>query len=254
MKHAPDEVAHYADWPVTESDLTARHWWLLQRKEVLRELLAADPDAYDAKAAGWWVWGICAWIGSGWCSGEGPWSVVGDGEDARLVKEAGQGINRQLPHLGDAGKGINRQASGIAGWFAALSERLRRVRVCNGDFARVLSDSVLRGGLKRPTVGVLLDPPYPAGAQQAGFYAGQDGAHADEAWSRAIAWAEANGVRSNLRIVVCGYEGMWSPPDGWTVRTWRNTAGYRGSKGQRQEVLWCSPFCVGTWAIEDEDL
>jgi DNA adenine methylase len=34
----------------------------------LTEKLIADPDYYDAKVAGWWVWGICSWIGNGWCS------------------------------------------------------------------------------------------------------------------------------------------------------------------------------------------
>ena len=38
--------------------------------------LMGDPDYYDAKIAGWWLWGICQWIGSGWCSGQGPWRVL----------------------------------------------------------------------------------------------------------------------------------------------------------------------------------
>lgn len=78
----PDAVAHHADWPVFENDLHARHAWLVQRKEGLQTALEGDPDYYDAKIAGWWLWGICAWIGSGWCSGDGPWQQVdghGDG-------------------------------------------------------------------------------------------------------------------------------------------------------------------------------
>jgi hypothetical protein len=63
---APEEVAHWADWPVNEVDLHARHRWLVGRTEF-REKLRADPDYYDAKIAGWWVWGICQWIGNGWC-------------------------------------------------------------------------------------------------------------------------------------------------------------------------------------------
>jgi hypothetical protein len=27
----------------------------------------SDPDFFDPKVAGWWVWGQCLWIGSGWC-------------------------------------------------------------------------------------------------------------------------------------------------------------------------------------------
>ena len=62
---APDEVARWADWPVSEIDLHARHKWLISRTEF-RERLRADPEYFDAKVAGWWVWGICQWIGRGW--------------------------------------------------------------------------------------------------------------------------------------------------------------------------------------------
>jgi len=63
----PDEVAHWCDWPVSELDLHARHVWLVERLAVLAEELRADPEYFDAKFAGWWVYGICLWIGTGWC-------------------------------------------------------------------------------------------------------------------------------------------------------------------------------------------
>lgn len=63
---APDEVARYADWPVNEADLHARHKWLVNQHEF-RERMHTDPDFFDPKIAGWWVWGICQWIGGGWC-------------------------------------------------------------------------------------------------------------------------------------------------------------------------------------------
>src|SRR5690606_19025327 len=107
LQHDPQAVAHYANNPVNEADLTARHIWLVNtgRERIMR--LCGDPDYYDAQVAGWWVWGINCWIGSGWCSGNGPWTAV----DGRLVntKAAGRGVNRQLVHLGDAGRGVNRQ-------------------------------------------------------------------------------------------------------------------------------------------------
>lgn len=62
----PYAVASYADWPVNEADLHARHKWLVNQHEF-RELMHTDPDFYDAKIAGWWVWGLCQWIGGGWC-------------------------------------------------------------------------------------------------------------------------------------------------------------------------------------------
>jgi DNA adenine methylase len=71
LQHDPEAVALAADWPVNEADMQARHLWLTQQEEF-RERMKADPDYFDAKIAGWWVWGISAWIGSGWCRDERP--------------------------------------------------------------------------------------------------------------------------------------------------------------------------------------
>jgi hypothetical protein len=102
----PAAVAFYADYPVNEVDLLARHLWLIDGRSRLLAGLESDPEWFDAKVAGWWVWGVNSWIGSGWCSGVGPWGIGGDG----LVSgTAGRGVNRKLPHLGSAGQGVNRQ-------------------------------------------------------------------------------------------------------------------------------------------------
>ena len=63
----PEAVAHWCDWPTIHQDLTARHSWLRQwfTDNALR--LSSDPEFYDARAAGWWVWGISLWIGGEWC-------------------------------------------------------------------------------------------------------------------------------------------------------------------------------------------
>lgn len=63
----PEEVAYWADWPISEADLHARHLFLVNRREWVESLIT-DPDFYDAQIAGWWVWGLCQWIGGGWCA------------------------------------------------------------------------------------------------------------------------------------------------------------------------------------------
>lgn len=221
----PDVVAQWADWPVNEADLLARHRWLLGQSDF-RDRLRADPDYCDAKVAGWWVWGLCAWIGSGWCRQ--------DVEQLPHLGDAGRGINRKLPHPGDAGRGI-------ADYFAALSDRLRRVRVCCGDWSRVLGESVT---LKHGVTGVLLDPPYGDDEHDVRY-----SAHGNVA-SEVSAWARDNGANPLLRIALCGYEGEHDLP-GWSCVSWKARGGYgsqsdgRGRSNAARERIWFSPHCVG---------
>ena len=99
----PEAVAGIADYPVIENDLHARHAWLLARKGDLVARLEGDPTYYDVRIAAWWCWGLCCWIGGGWCAGGGPWHVV----EGRLLNTVGSmgGISRQLPFLSAGGRG-----------------------------------------------------------------------------------------------------------------------------------------------------
>jgi site-specific DNA-adenine methylase len=246
----PEAVAHHADWPCNEVDLFARHSWLVRHRQSLTDQLHADPAWFDAKAAGWWCWGSCNWIGSGWCSGTGPW--VHDGEtlvDARQLPhlgDAGKGINRQLPHLGDAGKG---RRAYIMEWFALLHARLRDVRVTCGDWQRVCKDSVTtRHGL----TAVFLDPPYAKGSMD--YSAGGMGMGIAEA---VRAWCIANGGNKALRIVLCGHKGEHDAllTHGWHLRTWTARKGYaltdEAIENSAGESLWCSPHCVPAVPVAD---
>ena len=280
IAHDADAVAEWADWPVNEADLFARHSWLVRQSAGLLDALHADPEHYDARIAGWWCWGACNWIGSGWCSGIGPW--VHDGErivDRRQLPhlgDAGQGINRQLPHLGDAGQGINRQLPhlGNAGkginrklprlvnagrgtrgayireWFGLLHERMREVRVACGDWSRVLSSSVTT---RHGRTGIFLDPPYTNGEMD---YAagGVGGALASDVRD----WCASNGDDPQLRIVLCGHAGEHDAliARGWRVRRWTARKGYAATDeavaNSASETLWCSPHCATAQAAQPE--
>ena len=260
----PDEVAHYADWPCNENDLFARHSWLVQQRASMTEKLHADPEWHDAKIAGWWVWGMCNWIGSGFCSGDGPWVHDGEkiidsrklphlGDAGRGIKRqlphlsAGQGINLKLPHLGDAGRGIKRltdisRRDFIFNWFNALHERLRDVRVACGDWTRVLKDSVtIRHGL----TAVFLDPPYTKGDMDYSA-GGMNQGIADDVRE----WCKQNGNNPLLRIVLCGHAGEHDDllNYGWSIRTWTARKGYaltdEAKQNSSSETLWCSPHCI----------
>ena len=102
VQHDPEAVALHADWPVNEADLHARHLWLVNR-EKFREKMKTNPNYYDVKIAGWWVWGISCWIGSGWCS-KPEWS-------GRInAARAERGINSHLENRrpSTTGNGVHR--------------------------------------------------------------------------------------------------------------------------------------------------
>jgi len=93
----PEATAYWADYPTVHQDLTARHKWLRQWGAENGARLSDDCDYFDAKAAGWWVWGISLWIGSGWCS-TGTATADGGVIDGRPYvgnKEGARGVAAQ---------------------------------------------------------------------------------------------------------------------------------------------------------------
>lgn len=103
----PLEVARYADWPVNEADLHARHAWLVQQADF-REQMHADPDFYDVKIAGWWVWGLCQWIGAGWCvEPKNHKHPRLDGIGKGIHSEAGHRLHQKRPMMTHTGRGVH---------------------------------------------------------------------------------------------------------------------------------------------------
>ena len=283
----PEAVAHWADWPVSEPDLHARHRWLVDQSGF-RERMLTDPDFYDAKIAGWWVWGISQWIGSGWCS-RPEWTGRASAGTARgihtdryrqrpnveaggvhgkrpRIGRGGRGVTRQLPCLsgdsGASGRGVHRKLPSIGAkrdaliaWFEGLADRLRGVRVCCGDWKRVLgpSPTVLVG-----TTAVFLDPPYDPNAIAVGAnkVAGQAltdalyAHHNPELSAEVREWAIEHGDDPRLRIALCGYEGEHEMPSSWTKVSWKAQGGYAvkadaaGRRNAERERIWFSPHCL----------
>lgn len=268
---SPDKVAAHAYGPVTEIDYHARLAWLQERRtDGLVSWLEGDPEAHDAKAAGWWLYVMACGIGDPF--GPGPWRVV----DGRLVNtrklphlsdpgkgvnralphlgDAGQGINRKLPHLGDAGRGVNRELpylgddvrEQLAAWMRALANRLARVRITCGDWTRVITPSVLRATAGNSITGVFLDPPYATSGDL--YPATTDTSVAEQVRD----WAAEHGHK--YRIVLCGYDDEHDAllAHGWTREAGKSGrgAGYSSNPlNGRRERLWLSPAC-----IRDDDL
>lgn len=242
IRWAPDEVAHHAAWPISEIDYHARQAWLQERRDDrLVSWLEGDPEVFDAKAAGWWLYVLACAIGDPWL--KGSWRVV----DGHLVKgDAGQGVRRVLPHLG-GGRGVHRghdttgtHEEQVRAYMRTLAARLERVRITCGSWERVLTPTLLRtrsGG--DPVTGVLLDPPYSTSHD---VYAETEAGIS----CRVREWCHT--APNDLRIVLCGYDNEHDDllDAGWRVIQGESGSGSGWSKNRangRRERLWLSPAC-----------
>jgi site-specific DNA-adenine methylase len=262
----PEAVANHADWQCNEVDLFARHSWLVRQTKALTDRLHADPEWFDAKIAGWWCWGACNWIGSGWCTGDGPW-VLGD--DGKFVKktgsggvrdklphlgDAGKGINRQLPHLGDAGQGINRQlphlgnaGQGINRQLPHLGNAGKGINRASGTMTRreFIFDWFQRLHDRLRDVRVTCGDWSRVCKDSVTTRHGLTALFLDPPYAKGAmdygaggmglgiaedvrAWCKANGQNEKLRIVLCGHAGEHDEllDHGWHIRKWAARKGY----------------------------
>jgi hypothetical protein len=269
VKHQPAAVAEWADYPVSHIDQCARHTWLMEQRKRLEASLFDCDWPGDPKVAGWWLWGQCSWIGSGWCEWAAPARErrrprsAGDGAGAD-VSSAGMGIQAtgQVPHVGNAGRGVQAtgqvphvgnagmgiQATGQvphvgdAGasmltssgavamrWLGELSARLERCRVIHGDWDRCLNAHY--GGSE---TAYFFDPPYKA-------YEKLYGTDSASVASAVETWCRENGA--SYRIALCGHVGDYDLPD-WSMQQWsRKRLTYNGSSTTDKEAIWFSPPC-----------
>ena len=269
----PEAVASHMDWPVNEVRLEAVHKWLVTRERKREHALRMkdELDYFDAKIAGYWCWGLCCWIGRGWCAGEwvGPESEenAGCGINVRDPERGGkmpqihrphgvhrqipnvyrsQGVHRQMPHLSiGGGMGVHRAFNGQGD--ADLGECARRTGVLI-HWMRLLSDRlrnvrVVCGDWSRVcgptptfllgTTAVFLDPPYSAEAgRDSEIYSHESGTAAHDVRG----WCLEQGPNPKMRIALCGYEGEGHEEleaAGWEVVAWKAGGGY-GVQGTKK--------------------
>ncbi len=235
VKADPEAVAKYADFPVSHADQQARHRWLMDSEQgmTMRDNILVDPDFYDAKVAGYWVYGASCWIASGWCSGNDTYSI-------KIPTLRGlRGI-----HGGHGQHGLVRDYTCLPGlnvWVQELSARLYQVIILCGDWKQ---------GFRTPSIikdncGVFLDPPYSDKAERHNNLYTEENinvAHEVRAWC-----IENERV---CRIVLAGYAGEHDALEhrGWSVSSWKSQGGYETQGVEEptnchRERLWLSPLC-----------
>ena len=268
LRADPDAVAEHCDWPVNETDLHARHRWLVAQLPALALAMDADPDHYDAKIAGWWCWGACGWIGSGWCD-----------EERAMLRQCGAGpapeapvsLPVQLPHLGNAGRGADTlfqklpylgggnggDGRGIHAKRAtgALSTQLPHLGG-NHDSERGLHSLSLRpriGEYLRSLAARLRGTRVACGdwsrvcGDSVTWRHGLTGVFLDPPYAEGAqqyaaggtgtglsaevrAWAIAAGERPDMRVILAGLDGEHAMPPTWRTVPWKARGGY-GSQG-----------------------
>lgn len=270
VKHQPGTVAEWADYPVSHIDLGARHIWLIKQREHVGAALHDPNWEGDAKIAGWWLYGQCSWIASGWCEWNGKIPHTSD---------AGMGVQAvgKIPHIGDAGRGVQAvdpiphtssagQGVQAVGGIPHISDAGMGVQaigkiphteqdkkfLTSSGYAAMHWLTQLAARLERVRVfhgdwsrclnhhyggddtAVFLDPPY---RNYEEVYGKETSLTADavEAWAR---------EHANLRIALCGHRGDYHLPE-WDVVEWsRGKTTYGSSKTTDKECIWYSPACI----------
>lgn len=235
VKHDPKAVASFADWPITEADLEARHRWICDRERSaqLAARVRRDPDFFCARTAGFWAWGLAAWIGPAWCRRE-------------FDPAKPEAFRDQLPNVINSGCGVHRRTVNLVEWFGELAARMRHTRILCHDWSRVVRPSIVKRG---KLTAIALDPPYSAEAgRDDAMYTEDDLAVAHAARQ----WAIEHGDDPKLRIALCGYEGEHVMPASWTEIAWKAHGGFscfakgatRAKANRHRERIWFSPHCL----------
>lgn len=223
VAYEPEKVAHWLDWPVNETYLYARHLWLNKQVVGLQAKMEADPFYYDVKMAGFWAYVVSGSIGPA-CT------------DRKVY--------HQKPHLTKWGGLLGYSLEDKVAFLQALANNLRLVKVCCGDWKRVVTLCVLN---ENSSTAIFLDPPYSLEMRDKRLYFSES-----DVAKEVREWAIAHGNNKKLRIALCGYEGEHTMPDNWTVYRWQANGGMgntgnadsRGRDNKKLETIWFSPHCL----------
>lgn len=201
VQRDPEAVAAHADWPVNETDLHARHRWLVGSDEAHAALTAVreDPDAFDARIAGWWCWGACCWIGSGWCDTS---HRNGETETRPALSETqGRGICADVPIQAPTLQMCEGGGQGVNG---VLPKRVKLTG--NGVGCGVHADGGTYEHAKRPRV------PSSVGGWMPGVI---DGSKDGNRPQLADAFSRGRGVNGNDTLGTCAARREWIT--GWML-------------------------------------
>ena len=181
--------------------------------EVVAKLLA-DPKWFDAKIAGWWVWGQNLVV-------SGDWTGRGDKLSSTLPwSRAWAGYRTKEPEL--------------ARYFSDIAIRLRNVKINCGGWEDTLDKGLRR---KSGIIAILFDPPYSGRTgRKKDLYPMDSLTAADDV----VKYARVMGMEKNFRIAVCGMKDEHVLP-GWSCYEWSNHGGNKHLRIERYLVFAALP-------------
>ena len=122
------------------------------------------------------------------------------------------------------------------GYLRAIAERLRRVKIVCGDWARVCTRGVTSSFRSH---GILLDPPYsPEVGRDPDIYRCE---WTPEMRDDLVTWCLEH--ERDYRIALCGLEGEYNL-HGWEIVEWNAANGYGKNGNRKRERIWFSPRCL----------
>ena len=226
LKNDPDRVAYYADDIISHVDLMAKRKFLNENLSPLKDKMSNDIDYYDCRIAGYYIWAASCWIGSGML---------------------GHNYNKR-PHLAGNGKGINQigNQNRLSCWFQTISDRLKRVRIVNGDWMQVLGGNWQDHPWN--SVGIYLDPPYSNLAKRTKDLYTEDSF--DVAHDVRDYCIKINQKHPEWKVILSGYyqEHLELLDNGFDFLSWIANGGYSNANSvenlnRKKEVLFYNKAC-----------
>lgn len=240
LKYDPATIIKESDYPVIMADMLARQKYIIKKLPGLRAKVIEDPEYYDAKIGGWWVWGMSQYIGGGWCATNATGGV--SLKRPNISRRLGLHAVQYVEGSDIASERIN-----------AMARRLRHAMILCGDWKQGShTPSILR-----QNCGVFLDPPYGGGSgRKMGIY-NQDSATVAK---ECLDFCKKYGTIA--KIALCGYDGEHNILEdmGWGVYKWTASSGLSnlatktqtGKENRNKERIWFSPVCNKVTSEEKE--
>ena len=194
----PEVVSENLTWPSNGFDLQARNTAVLKWVQKDSKRLLEDPEYYDPKIAGYWLWGQCNVMNCTFGVRDKAYQGFGGGR-FRLCKT--QYLRKTYAECLD----INLK------FLHEVSERIKHAEVCAVDWKRCTAPAFLLGRSGAEDGAAFLDPPYKSEKRSTNLYIKEE--QSDLVAAESYKWAVANGDK--IKVAYCCHEGDFEVPDGW---------------------------------------